>query len=98
MERLWPGLGKAIVHREVSSPLTIERHTGNLGGAAYGWEPTPHRWTRVARLQETFPDGLFQAGHWADYGGGLVGAAVSGYETARHLLQGRRHQTGRKPE
>ena len=95
LEALWPGLKDAVEERHISTPQTLESYTANGGGCAYGWEPTPHRWTRVARLQETFPEGFFQVGHWAEYGGGAVSAAVSGYETARHILQGRIHQTGR---
>lgn len=88
MERVFPGLTSRIEHRSIATPRTFERYTGSREGVAYGWEHTPDRWRNVARLQELFPARFFQVGHWSDYGGGTVSAAISGHEVAQKILRG----------
>lgn len=80
--RVIPGLEKRIVHCEGATPATLERFTGNRGGAAYGWEQLP----APPRLRHGIAN-LFFAGHWTDSGGGVLAAACSGIRAAAGVLR-----------
>lgn len=60
-----------------SSPLTIEKRTGNRDGAITGWAftnehmPVVHRMTRVAASVKTKIPNIYQAGQWAYSPSGL---------------------------
>jgi len=70
-----PGLKAAIDVIETATPLTLERYTKNLHGAAFGWEQvvgnqhTPVEWP---------VQGLIHAGHWTYPGGGIESVVASG--------------------
>ena len=80
--RVIPGLESRIVHCEGATPATLERYTGNRGGAAYGWEQLP----ALARVRHGVPN-LFMAGHWTETGGGVLAAACSGIRAAAGVLK-----------
>jgi phytoene dehydrogenase-like protein len=80
--RIVPGLEDRIVHCEGASPATLERYTGNRGGAAYGWEQLP----ALPRVRHGIPN-LFMAGHWTETGGGVLAAACSGIRAAAGVLR-----------
>lgn len=81
-ERVMPSLAERVVHAEAATPATLERYTGNRGGAAYGWEQVPHLW-RVRHGLEN----LHLAGHWSEVGGGVLAAAYSGMRVAAGILR-----------
>ena len=81
-ERVCPGLSGRLVYCEAATPATLERYTRNQGGAAYGWEQTPH----VRRLRHGIRN-LHLAGHWAETGGGVLAAAFSGMQVAARILR-----------
>jgi prolycopene isomerase len=71
-----------VVVQVNSTPLTIERMTGNRWGAAYGWAQIP-RQAGLYRLSRIAPiAGLYLAGHWTAPGGGVAAAMASGEITA----------------
>jgi prolycopene isomerase len=79
---LIPGLKKRILVKAESSPKTIEKWTGNLMGAAYGWAQIPGQ-SGIHRLQRTTPiPNLFLTGHWTSPGGGIAAVVASGELTA----------------
>jgi prolycopene isomerase len=81
-----PDLNKRIVVKAETTPKTIERWTGNLSGAAYGWAQIPSQ-SGIYRLQRTTPiPNLFLTGHWTSPGGGIAAAVASGELTAGAIL------------
>jgi len=87
-ERVLPGLSACIRVAESSTPQSIERWTGNDGGAIYGWEAIPGQ-SGASRLSPLTPwRNLFLAGHWTRPGSGVCAAAYSGHMAARTV---RRH-------
>ncbi len=81
-EGMIPHLRRRIVVQVRSTPVTIERMTGNRWGAAYGWAQVL-RQAGIYRLNRVSPiDGLYLAGHWTAPGGGVAAAMASGQITA----------------
>lgn len=78
LNRHFPGLGETVIFRDLATPLTYERFTGNHRGAYEGWLPTP------AAARATVPTHLdtvrnfWMAGHWVAPGGGMPPAAYTG--------------------
>jgi phytoene dehydrogenase-like protein len=88
LEQRFPGIGAQIEMRDVATPLTIERYTGNWRGSSIGWDLAPR--TFMARIPKTLPGlrNLVMAGHWVEGGGGVPFVAISG----RNAIQLIRHQ------
>jgi phytoene dehydrogenase-like protein len=85
LEQRFPGLGARIEMRDVATPLTLERSTGNWKGSAIGWDLAPR--TFMAPIPKT-PPGLrsfAMAGHWVVGGGGVPFAALSGRDAIQIL-------------
>ncbi len=79
---LVPDLNKRILAKAETTPKTIEKWTGNLLGAAYGWAQIPGQ-SGIHRLQRTTPiPNLFLTGHWTSPGGGIAAVVASGELTA----------------
>ncbi|MFE9248887.1 phytoene desaturase family protein [Streptomyces sp. NPDC007088] len=84
----FPGLAEAIVVRDVSSPLTQVRYTGNHDGTVLGWQPFVESGETLEELVKKHGPGLpglenfYQSGVWATTGG-LIRAAAAG----RHVMQ-----------
>jgi phytoene dehydrogenase-like protein len=85
LERRFPGLGAQVETRDVATPLTLERYTGNWRGSALGWDLTPR--TFMARIPKTLPGlrSFAMAGHWVVGGGGVTFAALSGRDAVQIL-------------
>lgn len=80
--RLVPDLEKRILVKIETTPMTIERWTGNQRGAAYGWAQIPVQ-SGIHRLPRTTPiPNLFLTGHWTSPGGGIAAVVASGELTA----------------
>lgn len=92
-ERLYPGLAAKVLGRFMSTPLTIERYTGNTDGAIVGWAfdgphmPAVHQMQRVARSVLTPIPGVFQAGQWAYSPGGVPMGFLTGKLAANRALK-----------
>lgn len=90
-ERVIPGLGAHIVCRDVFTPLTIERVTGNYRGSGHGWLQTPERVMGLGLGPARYLTpigGLYQCGHWVDLGG-MPSVIQSGRAVARVVLRDR---------
>jgi phytoene dehydrogenase-like protein len=78
LDQRFPGLAAKVEMRDVATPLTWERYTGNWRGSYEGWLPNPGDFAK--RMSKTLPglDNFYMAGQWVEPGGGLPTAAMSG--------------------
>ncbi|MFQ5458191.1 MAG: hypothetical protein ACE5FC_07055, partial [Myxococcota bacterium] len=76
---LIPDLSGKILYCDVGTPLSAERFTCNAAGATGGWTFDPDR--SLLRDRYTFLTtpvrGLYMAGHYALWPGGVPSAALS---------------------
>lgn len=97
LDRRFPGLAAQVEMRDVATPLTFERYTGNWRGSYEGWLMT----TRTFGLQmpKNLPGlgNFYMAGQWVEPGGGVPTAAMSGRNAIRKICKkdGKRFKTFR---
>jgi len=90
---LYRGLSSKVIDRLTASPLSLERRTGNTGGALTGWSflsrpmPAEYRTARVARSVVTPIPGLSQAGMWTFSPSGMPISALTGKLAADRALE-----------
>jgi phytoene dehydrogenase-like protein len=85
--RLYPELPASIEVREVSTPRTNQRFTGNPLGAIYGFASTVAE-SPAFRLEQRAPlEGLWFAGAWTRPGAGFELAIASGLTAASGILE-----------
>ena len=83
---LLPGLAGAIEVKEVATPLTNVRYTGNYRGAIYGWDQTVDN-SNPRRLAHATPiRNLYLSGAWTAPGGGYGGVLTSGLECFGEIM------------
>lgn len=88
-ERIFGEFSSSIKTLMVATPNTIQRFTGNSGGAAYGWASIPEQNLDYETFKQHGVSNLFVVGHWAlsPFGqGGINSVAQSGYSVAKHIL------------
>jgi len=80
LDKRFPGLAKQVEMRDVATPTTFVRYTGNWKGSFEGWQVTPKTWSFGRPMRKTLPGlaNFYMAGHWVVPGGGLPAAAMSG--------------------
>jgi len=72
--------------REVATPLTNVRYTGNYRGAIYGWDQTLAN-SNPRRLPHATPVGnLYLAGAWTQPGAGYSAVLSSGLECFAQVM------------
>jgi phytoene dehydrogenase-like protein len=78
LDRRFPGLADQVEMRDVATPLTFERYTGNWKGTFLGWKISTK--TLMMELGKTLPglENFYMAGQWVQPGGGVPTAAMSG--------------------
>jgi len=78
LDRRFPGLATQVEMRDVATPMTFERYTGNWRGSYMGWATTTE--TLSMRMSKTLPGlgNFYMAGQWVEPGGGTPNAAMSG--------------------
>jgi phytoene dehydrogenase-like protein len=83
IDKRFPGVVDLIEMRDMATPLTYVRYTGNWQGSHQGWMIT-HK-TGLYQIKNRLPHlkNFFMAGHWAFAGGGVPSAALS----ARNVVQ-----------
>ncbi len=84
LDRHYPGLADQVEMRDVATPVTWERYTGNWQGGMEGWLIT-RRTFPPFRMSKTLPGlkGCYMAGQWVEPGGGVPAVALSG----RNVMQ-----------
>lgn len=85
LERRFPGITAQIEMRDVATPLTFERYTGNWKGSFEGWMTTPQNW--MVNMKKTLPGlgNFWMCGQWVEPGGGLPPAAQSGRNVVQFM-------------
>lgn len=84
---LLPGLSRAIEVKEIATPLTNVRYTGNYRGAIYGWDQTLDN-SGIRRFPHKTPvKNLFLAGAWTQPGGGYAGVIPSGLQCFAEIMK-----------
>lgn len=81
LEQRFPGITAQVEMRDVATPITWERYTGNWRGAYEGWMFSTESFT--SGMKKTLPglDSFYMAGQWVNPGGGMPTAAMSGNQT-----------------
>ncbi len=86
-QTLLPGLRKAIAVKEIGTPLTNVRYTGNYRGAIYGWDQTLDN-SGPQRLPHATPvKNLYLAGAWTQPGHGYGGVIGSGLQCFGEIMK-----------
>lgn len=77
LDQRFPGLADQVEMRDVATPMTWERYTGNWKGSFEGWLITTK--TFGMRMSKTLPglENFYMVGQWVEPGGGLPTAAWS---------------------
>jgi phytoene dehydrogenase-like protein len=85
LDRRFPGLANHVEMRDIASPTTFVRYTGNWRGSVEGWIPAPQAGGMRLRISKVLPDldRFYMAGQWVEPGGGVPTVAVSG----RNVIQ-----------
>jgi phytoene dehydrogenase-like protein len=83
LDKRFPGLAKQVEMRDVATPMTYERYTGNWRGSFEGWLPTLETFNLT--MSKTLPglDNFYMAGQWVEVGGSIPNVATSG----RNVIQ-----------
>ncbi|PIP40691.1 MAG: hypothetical protein COX19_05100 [Desulfobacterales bacterium CG23_combo_of_CG06-09_8_20_14_all_51_8] len=87
IDQRFPGLADMIEMRDMTTPLTYVRYTGNWQGSHQGWMITSK--TGLYHLKNMLPHlkNFFMAGHWVFVGGGVPSAALSGRNVVQFLCK-----------
>lgn len=90
---IYPGLQAAVTGQFTSTPLTIERYTGNTDGAITGWAftndsiPAVNQLIKVSSSVQTLVPDTYQAGQWTYSPSGLPISALTGKLAADRILK-----------
>lgn len=78
LDRRFPGLAAQVEMRDVATPMTWVRYTGNWRGSFEGWIETTK--TMRMRMSQMLPGlkNFHMAGQWVQPGGSLPAVAMSG--------------------
>jgi phytoene dehydrogenase-like protein len=81
LDKRFPGLASKIEMRDIATPMTWVRYTGNWRGSYEGWMFSAESFT--GSMKKTLPglDNFYMAGQWVNPGGGMPTAAMSGNHT-----------------
>lgn len=86
-ESLVPSIREHIEVRNVATPVTYWRYTGNTGGSLMGTKPTGKNIRSGVSRHKTHIRNLYVAGHWSEYGGGVPIAARSALTSSMLVLR-----------
>lgn len=90
---IFPGIAEKIVHQFSSTPLTMERYSGNFQGAITGWAlnnkpiPAESRIPKIMNAVKTPIPGIFQAGQWTYSPAGLPISLLTGKIAADRVIK-----------
>ena len=91
-DSIYPGIKSKIIHSFSSTPLSIEKRTGNLHGAITGWAftndpmPAESRLPKIFSSTETPIPGIVQAGQWTYSPSGLPISILTGKLAADRVI------------
>jgi phytoene dehydrogenase-like protein len=87
LEERFPGIKTQIEMRDIATPITWERYTGNWRGAYEGWMFDIKN--LLSSMKKTLPglDNFYMAGQWVNPGGGMPTAVMSGNHTIQMICK-----------
>ena len=91
VEKIIPNLSAHILYQDISTPLTLEKHTLNTKGAMYGLQVTPEQFGINRIRQKTPIKNLYLTGHYTRPAHGVVGVVLSGRFAAQAILKDSGH-------
>ena len=86
LDREFPGIASAVVHREMATAETLAHYLNTPGGAVYGFAPEGGLADVFSFTPRTRIDGLWLASAYT-FGGGFTGAMLGGAEAARQAIK-----------
>ncbi|MFZ4723830.1 MAG: phytoene desaturase family protein [Paludibacter sp.] len=92
-ESIFPGIQNKIVEKFSSSPLTIEKLTGNTEGGITGWAftnpymPVVNKMLKVSKSVDTVLPNIYQAGQWVYSPSGLPISILTGKLAADKIVK-----------
>ena len=90
---IYPGIKNAVIHQFSSTPLTMEKLSGNAEGAITGWafsnDPIPAelRIPRIMNAVKTPIPGVIQAGQWTYSPSGFPISLITGKIAADQVIR-----------
>ncbi len=81
---IFPGISEKVEFALCSTPLTVERETGNTHGAITGWSfindklPAENRFRKIKNSIKTPIEDVYQCGHWTFSPSGLPVSILTG--------------------
>lgn len=87
LEIHYPGVREHIIVRELGTPRTMERYTGNPKGAVYGYGQYIKQAGRYRLKSVTSIKNLSFVGAWINPGGGYEGAISGGIMEAQRIIK-----------
>ncbi len=99
LDKRFPGLAGQVEMRDVSSPTTFVRYTGNWKGSFEGWQVTPKTWNLGQVMKKSLPglNNFYMAGQWVEPGGGLPAVAMSGRNVIQIICKKEKREFVRLP-
>ena len=91
LDREFPGIAGAIVHREMATAETIAHYLSAPDGAVYGFAPEREGRNPLAMTAQTSVKGLWLASAYV-FGGGFTGAMIGGATAAREAIRAADHR------
>ena len=88
LDREFPGIASAVVHREMATAETLAHYLNTPGGAVYGFAPEGGAADVFRFSPRTHVEGLWLASAYT-FGGGFTGAMLGGAEAARQAIKSR---------
>jgi len=87
LDKRFPGLAAQVEMKDVATPITFHRYTGNWQGSFEGWLMTPKNMTM--NMSKTLPglDCFYMVGQWVQPGGGLPSGAMTGRYAIQFLCK-----------
>lgn len=82
-----PNIRDHIEYFDVATPITLLRYTGNKNGSMMGQKPGKKNMQANVASYKTPYKNLYQSGHWADLGGGILIAMKSSVNTSLMILK-----------
>lgn len=83
-----PDIEKYILFKEVATPLTLERFTGNYLGSMMGWMPSKNPvLLSPFNSMKMFLEGLYINGHWVYPGSGISNCLLGSYMLSKLILK-----------
>lgn len=78
---------EAVIHHELSTPMTYERYTYSQNGSFMGWSVEEREYGKYMKQRTDIKD-LYLVGQWVFPGFGVAGVMASGYYLAKEILKG----------